>query len=232
MRSRASRVLHSLRTQGVTTTTQKLIDTVADKLFDLRHGVDTSTWTQLEDLSIVGANRDHGRAYQATRIRSLRRVLKWLRPHIDSGKILVDLGCGKGRVLLVAAELGFEEVRGVEFAEELCATARRNCERYFGRKRLSTRFHVEHADAANYEIKPSEHLFFMFNPFDHIVMGRVLDNIQRSCAQYPRRVMILYHCVPGTNPIDDHPYFARRWKRTIGGSDFLLFTGPGDKIAA
>lgn len=38
----------------------------------------------------------------------------------------VDLGAGKGRAMLLASELPFRRIVGVEFSPELCDVARRN----------------------------------------------------------------------------------------------------------
>jgi 2-polyprenyl-3-methyl-5-hydroxy-6-metoxy-1,4-benzoquinol methylase len=42
----------------------------------------------------------------------------------------IDIGCGKGRVLLMAAEHGFRKIIGIDFAADLCLTARGNVEQY------------------------------------------------------------------------------------------------------
>ena len=38
----------------------------------------------------------------------------------------MDLGCGKGRVLMLAVEYGFARVTGVDYSASLCEIARRN----------------------------------------------------------------------------------------------------------
>lgn len=42
----------------------------------------------------------------------------------------IDIGCGEGRVLLMAAEHGFRKIIGIDLAADLCLTARGNVERY------------------------------------------------------------------------------------------------------
>jgi len=123
--------------------------------------------------------------------------------------VLVDFGSGKGRMLLVASEFGFREERGVEFAHELCETARRNVARYTARTGVAAEFKIIESDAACYAIAADENVFMMYNPFDETILGRVLDNIAASLRKAPRRILIIY-----VNP---------RWGRVIEQqADFVL----------
>lgn len=70
--------------------------------------------------------------YMATKTVHLRMALKALK--IPKGKVLVDIGSGKGRVLLVASEFGFREARGIEFSPKLCAIAKENLEIFKAKK--------------------------------------------------------------------------------------------------
>jgi SAM-dependent methyltransferase len=189
----ASRISRSLRQHGLATTLHKAIAVAADCYFDVRYGVDTRTCVPLGGLTIAGANRDRGARYQPTRVLPLRRVLRTLRPQFANGSAFVDLGCGKGRILLIAAEFGFKAVRGVEFAHELCAVASANCAAYKRQRRLATEFRVLEEDVVRHAVAYDEDVFFMYNPFEADVLDRVLDNILASVKAWPRRVLIIYH---------------------------------------
>jgi hypothetical protein len=106
--------------------------------------------------------------------------------------VLLDLGCGKGRVLMVASEFEFREVRGVEFAHELCVVARRNIASYRRWHRRATRFDVVESDVLDYSVRPDENVFFFFNPFDGLILERVIANIAASIDAAPRRILIVY----------------------------------------
>ena len=74
--------------------------------------------------------------------------------------LFVDLGCGKGRGLLLAKELGFGKIVGVEFSPSLAKIARRNVTRY---KQIS----VVQGDASKYIFPPEPIVIYMYNPFWH-----------------------------------------------------------------
>ena len=72
---------------------------------------------------------------------------------------------------------------GVEFSAELCAIARQNCAIYGQRTGSKTRYRVIEADVVNYCIDKAENVFFMFNPFDDVIIKKVLDYIRGSDTQ-------------------------------------------------
>jgi len=147
--------------------------------------------------------------YQPTRLLPLRKMLRVISTAPRTDGALVDFGCGKGRVLLVASEFGFERVRGVELAHELCEIARENCAAYKAKTGITTDFKVVESDATRYAVKEDETLFFLFNPFGRKVLSTVLDNIALSLREHPRRALIAY-CNP-------------RWKQSIEQrTDFFL----------
>lgn len=71
-----------------------------------------------DGLDVAGGNKRHGERYQPSPVYSLRRLLRRLEIHYPDYSS-IDFGSSKGRMLLVAGELQFRQVIGVEFSEEL-----------------------------------------------------------------------------------------------------------------
>jgi SAM-dependent methyltransferase len=166
---------------------------IEDRLFDFRYKTDTCEWAQLSDLTIDSTSKERGRRYQPTMVNPLRKLFKELRPIFPGDTVFIDLGCGKGRVLLIASKFGFREVRGVEFAHELCEIAKNNCSVYRDKTGVRTVFKIIESDVADYRISPDENVFYMFNPFDATILRKVLDNISDSLLMHPRRILIIYY---------------------------------------
>jgi 2-polyprenyl-3-methyl-5-hydroxy-6-metoxy-1,4-benzoquinol methylase len=95
-----------------------------DRAFERRHGLETLAIEKLDGLTIRVGERTQGFYYEGMRMLPLRRLFAKLRKLVPPDAALVDLGCGKGNVLLAAAEAGVANIRGVEFARELCEQAR------------------------------------------------------------------------------------------------------------
>ncbi len=160
--------------------------------FDIKHNTDTGGLIRLDDLSITSDNKPRGYRDQATMVIPLRQLFNHIKLMMPREGVFVDLGCGKGRVLLIASSYGFREVRGVEFAHELCEIAKRNCAVYKQHTTVDTDFQIIESDVVDYLINTDETVFYLFNPFDEVVLSEILDNIAASLEIRPRRILIIY----------------------------------------
>ena len=185
------RIFKSIRDQGLIATLIKPICPVFDRRFDSRYGINTCGISTLDKFTINSGNKDHGARYEPSRVLPLRRMLMEVPKLMPGDKVLLDFGCGKGRVLLLGAQSGFKEVRGVEFAAELCGIARRNWEIYQAKTATSTTCQIIQGDVTEYTIQEKENIFFLFNPFDEVIFSKVLANIAKSLQESPRNVFIV-----------------------------------------
>jgi cyclopropane fatty-acyl-phospholipid synthase-like methyltransferase len=108
---------------------------------------------------------------------------------------IVDLGSGKGRVLLLAAQAGFQKVKGVEFSSRLCEIARGNVERFIRSTGSAAIVEIVNEDVATYQVRADETVFFMYNPFGPFVIDAFLQNLRASLLYAPREVWLIY-CTP------------------------------------
>lgn len=138
--------------------------------FDRRHGVDTKGPVGLWRLQIRSLNVQHAARYEGSDPGTLRQLLRDLRQDFSSFRF-VDLGCGKGRALLIADEFGFAEVIGVEFAHELAEIAKRNC------TRLGLRATIFNQDATEFSFPSGKLVVYMYNPFGPSVLEPVVNRL-------------------------------------------------------
>ena len=108
-----------------------LADLAAEWWFDLRRGTETFRPRELDQLQIPADAAADGVQYQGANPRLVRELLSLL-PASTLSATFVDYGCGKGRVLLLAAEAGFIRLIGVEFAPELATVCEANLRRRRG----------------------------------------------------------------------------------------------------
>lgn len=189
--------------------------------YDLRRGIWTLPAVAPEDLTIDG-DRAHVEAYEPSRAPQFRLALS--RFDLPRDGRFVDLGCGKGRALVMALEQGFESVLGVEIAAELAAHAERTVARRTRRRR--GRAEVRHGDAGTYAFAPEDRVVFLYNPFDHVVLSRVLDNLRASLAAHPRDVRVVYANPLRREVLDrDDLWQLTGWLRFPGGvaPDYLCY---------
>src|ERR1019366_288563 len=90
--------------------------------FDLVHNSDTSGHIPGELLTPANL---HNTAYYAISPSALTAALELL-PEPSHNFTFLDLGCGKGRALLIAAHFDFPQILGVELSPDLCRIAESN----------------------------------------------------------------------------------------------------------
>jgi len=178
-----------------------------------KYGIDTTGADELKDLDEMGIDITHATIYMPVSYELLEDVFsqlklpasrEWevgsgndpLRNKISTHSPLpfnhfLDIGCGKGRAMCVAAHNGFTKITGIDLSKKLCDAAKQNCN-IAQQKIALVEFEVINNDAFYYEIPADVDCIFMFNPFDEIIMSGVAFNINESLRQYPRAMKIIY----------------------------------------
>ena len=159
--------------------------------FDRRYGTDTDRRITCADLRAEGPDVPPLWRYWPTLQRPFRRLLGAADVRAEEF-VFVDLGSGKGRVLLLASDLPFLRIVGVELSPALHAVAMRNLRAYRSPRQRCTRFELVLTDAADYQPPVENLLVYLFQPFPRETLAAVLANLERSLAQHPRRVLIAY----------------------------------------
>ena len=139
----------------------------------------------------VGEHPGHGYHYEPIQVAVFRRIMAAL-PLDPKRHTFVDYGSGKGRALVLAAESGFRRIIGVEYASALHEVAKRNVARFCSANRAGASIELHCADAAAFELPAEDLVCFFYNPFDDVVMRKVLSNIERSLQLRPRRILVVY----------------------------------------
>jgi SAM-dependent methyltransferase len=136
--------------------------------FDRRHNIHTRG-------IVRGVGNEHSVQYQP--LHSEQDFEMALR-HVDcAGRVFVDVGCGRGRVLYLARDRGFARVVGVDIDESLAMDAQRN----------APYAEVVVEDAVTYQFPAPPLLVYFNNPFDGMVLRRVFENLPSG------DVTIIYH---------------------------------------
>jgi predicted RNA methylase len=122
----------------------------------------------------------------------IERLMRNLDPSGEDA--LLDMGCGAGRAICVAAQHPFSRVIGIEVDERLCALAERNVGRL---RRYAIRPEVVRADATTYRVPEDVTVVFLYNPFRGDVLRAALTRVLESFDRAPRRLRLVY-----ANPCD------------------------------
>lgn len=134
-------------------------------------------------------NAAHAHHYMPSNYILLEDVFQF-RNQYAHNHTLLDLGCGKGRALFVAARFGFQHLMGVELFDGYCRYIQNEVKK--NEERYTAQFSIYCSDAALFHIPPFVETIFLYNPFTEQVMIPVLQNIQQSLLQQPRQLFLIY----------------------------------------
>lgn len=181
--------------------------------FDRQHGTDTSGCVAADELPPDEAARAHAICYAGSQPSLLRQALAELWP-VDSFTF-VDLGCGKGRALLVASEFPFRDILGVELSAPLARIAGDNAVLFARRFPQRTAISVAVADASTFPLPAGNLVLFLYHPFGAALVARVARAVEAALASGRRSVCVVYY-----NPVAGHCFDAskpllRRYARML-----------------
>jgi predicted RNA methylase len=159
--------------------------------FDVTYHVETDSIRETGSLNIDSPNAKHAVRYEPSPSGMVRSILSTLA--LDWPRYtFVDFGAGKGRVLLLAAELPFKSIIGVEFSPELAEQANNNIASYQAQTDSSARISCLCLDAVDFRFPEDPLVCYFYNPFGYPVLEPVLSNLLSSHARSGRDIYVIY----------------------------------------
>ena len=173
----------------------------ACRLWDWRHNVETCGDVSTEAMSISREQRRFVRAYASINPRLLMEMLTML-PIEHRRYRFVDLGSGKGRVLIAALGFPYAEIEGTEIDPALNDIANANFERYRGPRACATA-HSLCIDIRHYEFRPVPTVYFLYSPFLGTLIQETLQRLINSLRNEPRDTFLVFHNPEGNGTMLD-----------------------------
>jgi len=174
-----------------------------EQRFDRRYGIDT-----------CGNRRDmpaafRGNSYEPVTPRMFRAMIRAAR--VPAGRFtFLDYGCGKGRAVFLAAELGFRRSIGIELNPALFEVARRNALAFRRARRGAGAIDIVLGDATVFRPPADEDaVLFFYNPFGEALMAKTVATIEAACREAPRRRVVAYRNPVHAAVFERSPCFRR-----------------------
>jgi SAM-dependent methyltransferase len=189
-----------------------------DRRYDRRFAVDTAGIHVLPE--ILADPRFNGYSPSPMSRAAFFRILRRL--HIDYSQFLfIDFGCGKGKPLLLASELPFKAIIGIEFLPVMVRAAEENLRTYRGPQRCKA-VQVLCCNVLDYGLPGDPTVYYMFDPFVAVVMTEVIENIRRSLVAAPRQIFIIY-VIPNQRRVLDQSGFLKLVREDPG---YCIYKSP------
>ncbi len=190
-----------------------LMSTVSPRdRFDAKYGTETNGVVEPDD---AGIDEDRVRKSAVRYVPTREVVLKYVLNYLASKGLerfsFVDLGCGKGRAILIASEYPFMEILGVDASPKHCKVAQSNIERFLKvSERVKCRnIQVRCEDASKINFPNTWLVVYMYHPFGGDIFKSVIDHLFAFYKKSDNRVLIAYSCPAEERQLEQHEGFVK-----------------------
>ena len=124
----------------------------------------------------MGIEQSFGSGYETTSYKTLNHLLKFARK--KGFNSILDIGCGCGRPLIVAKEVGFLNFYGVDISGILIERCNVNLEK------LKINAQLTCCDAKDYKIPKMDLVIFLFNPVGEERISSIVNELLTRKEKY------------------------------------------------
>lgn len=188
-----------------------------------------SRWDKLLNIRTMGRDDTHADQYRYPYEPTPYSVLERLANagYIRKGNILLDYGCGKGRVDFFLSYQTRCKSIGIEYDERIYEKAAENKKYAVS----SGRVEIELANAEEFAVPETADCMYFFNPFSVEILRKVMARILESYYAEPRRIQLFFYY-----PSDEYISYLMTVEELMFTDEIVcmdLFLGedPREKIA-
>jgi 16S rRNA G966 N2-methylase RsmD len=199
--------------------------------FDRRYGIETGKVVAVSDMGVERKDTLHATCYRPTSVGFLRFVLEKNSERFEDF-VFVDLGSGKGRVLIEAASFPFKRIIGVELSTRLHLAAKESVSRFEAKEKTKSRIELQCKSATEFEPPTENVIFYLYNPFDAEILGHVVRQIQISLRKRHRKMLLIYLNPRWFDVIEDSNLFVLLDVGQYGPDDYRVYRTEENRSTA
>ena len=130
----------------------------------------------------------------------------------------VDIGCGKGKVLLIASLFSFKKISGIDIDNKLLKICKKNIFIFqtITKKKIKINLTKINAQQYNYE---NDNVFYFFNPFSYVLLNVILRAIKTN----GKKETYIIYCAPKTDNYILNSQFKKIAKEKYNTHSFVLY---------
>jgi SAM-dependent methyltransferase len=177
---------------GVKNSLESILTHFRDRITDFRFGVHTN--------GIVVAALPNTNGCGTLPYSNIMQILS--SAGLTSSDTFIDIGCGRGRVICCASLFPVKKTIGIEIIPEHWAIAHQNVLQMRGRH---SPIEVLNQGAEDFDYDEGT-IFYLYNPFNAVIMNRVLSRIHQSLQKKKRAITIIY-----ANPVYESCLSSCSW---------------------
>ncbi len=177
------------------------------RAFDARYGTDTVRTLPVAAMrDVPEALAAHAVHYEASTLPKLRQALAEVSRTLGSrmpGFSFVDVGSGKGLVVMHASRHPFREIVGIEMSPELHAIAARNIARFAAAHPDAAPMRLVQGDALACPLPAGPLVVYLYNPFDATLLAPFTARLEAIVS--PDREVLVAYVNPVHREVFDRP---------------------------
>jgi len=187
--------------------------------YDWDYRVDTTSATVGWRDRLLGMFHSPYQPTEPTLFREMLASLMQANPKINLPEFtFIDIGSGKGRALLMAADYPFRRILGIELLPELHRVAKGNLAKCKSDSQCCFAIDCIQGDASEFIFPPEPTVLYLFNPLPECALAKMVDNLGQSSRQHPRPVFVIYH-----NPLLETVLMRAAFKKIVGTAQYSIF---------
>jgi hypothetical protein len=177
------------------------------RAFDARYGTDTVRRLPVAEMrDVPHALAAHAVHYEASTMPKMRQALAAVARALGSrlpAFTCLDVGSGKGLVVMHASRHAFREIVGVEMASELHAIAEHNIGRFAAAHPDAAPMRLVQGDALACPLPAGPLVVYLYNPFDATLLQPFAARLEAAVS--PDREILVAYVNPVHRDVFDRP---------------------------
>ena len=109
--------------------------------------------------------------------------------YITRRNLLLDYGCGKGRVGFFLSQMTGCSCIGIEIDDGFYSSAKQNRKKAISKSKIK----LVRKKAEKYEIPSKVNGMYFFNPFSVEILKKVMEKVRESALKVPRRILFFFY---------------------------------------
>jgi SAM-dependent methyltransferase len=183
--------------------------------YDWEHRVDTTSANVSFRTRFIGLLNSSYQPIEAPLFQEMLNALGIDYPQFT----FIDIGCGKGRPLLMAAEYPFHRIIGVELLPELHRIAEENIRKFPQAQMRCNDVVALQGDATEFAFPADPLVAFMFHPLPESGFRKVVGNLAASIRENPRPIWLIY-----ANPLFENIVIeSGTFRKDAGTEQYSIF---------
>jgi len=199
-----------------------------NRLFDWYHGTNTHQETFLANEGVSdGQARKGNNVYRPFWRKEFFQAIDALciRPEHWT---FVDVGSGKGKLLLLASHFDFAEIIGIEYAPGLHQVAVGNIHDFSKRSKFKKTIMSVNADALAWPIPKRPAIFFAYNPFDLATTRAFFSRLDDHATHTGSPTILIYGNLRGVAERAEAFCSAKTLRMKLQRPRYAIFATPSE----